>query len=82
MGAADTSHNIPLNEELGRTCHVCQEQIEVFWDTEEDEWLMRDAVEHEGKVYHRSCFESESNSVAASPVATTMGHKRKLSDDE
>jgi hypothetical protein len=49
----------------------------VFWDGEEDEWMMRDAIVHEGQVYHRSCFDADTVLHSSAP-----GQKRTLDTDE
>lgn len=46
---------IPLQEEYGRMCQICQEQLDVFYDQAEDEWMIRDAVVDGGEVFHVAC---------------------------
>ncbi|TPP58061.1 Pre-mRNA cleavage complex 2 protein Pcf11 [Fasciola gigantica] len=38
-------------------CAVCNEKFDVFWDQEEEEWMLRDAVMVQDKVYHPICQE-------------------------
>ncbi|CAH8624948.1 unnamed protein product [Dicrocoelium dendriticum] len=45
---ADPSKNI---------CAVCYEKFDVFWDHDEEEWMLRDAVLLQDKVYHPICQE-------------------------
>ncbi|KAF8564309.1 Pre-mRNA cleavage complex 2 protein Pcf11 [Paragonimus westermani] len=58
---ADPSKNI---------CAVCYEKFDVFWDHEEEEWMLRDALLVQDKAYHPICQEdagkefSQGNAVA------------------
>lgn len=45
---ADPSKNV---------CSVCYEKFDVFWDHDEEEWMLRDAVLLQDKVYHPICQE-------------------------
>ncbi|TGZ58879.1 hypothetical protein CRM22_009378 [Opisthorchis felineus] len=45
---ADPSRNV---------CAVCYEKFDVIWDHEEEEWMLRDAVLVQEKVYHPICQE-------------------------
>ena len=38
-------------------CDICKEPFEQFWDEEEEEWHLRDAVRVEDKTYHPLCYE-------------------------
>lgn len=40
-----------------QVCSVCNENFDVFWDQEEEEWMLRDAVMVQDKVYHPICQE-------------------------
>ncbi|KAF7256734.1 hypothetical protein EG68_05661 [Paragonimus skrjabini miyazakii] len=58
---ADPSKNI---------CAVCYEKFDVFWDHEEEEWMLRDALLVQDKAYHPICQEdagkefSQGNTIA------------------
>lgn len=50
--AAETP-NLPVGSEHGaKTCPACQEPMELFWDDDTDEWMLRNAVKIDGQVYH------------------------------
>ncbi|VDP92253.1 unnamed protein product [Echinostoma caproni] len=38
-------------------CAVCNEKFDLFWDHDEEEWMLRDAVLVQDKVYHPICQE-------------------------
>ncbi|XP_043927937.1 pre-mRNA cleavage complex 2 protein Pcf11 [Protopterus annectens] len=38
-------------------CEICQEQFEQYWDEEEEEWHLKNAVRVEEKIYHPTCYE-------------------------
>jgi len=33
-----------------QSCEICQEAFEMYWEEEEEEWHLRDALRVEGKV--------------------------------
>ena len=45
---------LPLDDE-NQECGVCHEKFETFWDENEEEWMMKDAVKIKQKVYHPMC---------------------------
>ncbi|KAI9599096.1 hypothetical protein BDF19DRAFT_419398 [Syncephalis fuscata] len=69
-------------------CPICQEKFEEFWCDEEEEWMLRNAVTANGKIYHATCHtdtsmveettSSNSSSGANSPAASNVLGKRKL----
>lgn len=36
---------------------MCYESFEVVWDHEEEEWMLKDAIRVDDKVYHPICQE-------------------------
>ncbi|VEL20801.1 unnamed protein product [Protopolystoma xenopodis] len=46
-------------------CSVCFEKFEEFWDHEEEEWMLRNAVMIDGKAYHPICQEDAGKQFAA-----------------
>ncbi|XP_054237601.1 pre-mRNA cleavage complex 2 protein Pcf11-like [Indicator indicator] len=38
------------------SCEICQEQFEQYWDDEEEEWRLRNAIRVDAKIYHPSCY--------------------------
>nr|XP_046155116.1 LOW QUALITY PROTEIN: pre-mRNA cleavage complex 2 protein Pcf11 [Oncorhynchus gorbuscha] len=58
---------------VDETCEICQEQFEMYWEEEEEEWHLRDAIRVDEKTYHPSCFEDYNNTssfldVTPSPI--------------
>ncbi|KAL2806847.1 pre-mRNA cleavage complex 2 protein Pcf11 isoform 4 [Daubentonia madagascariensis] len=43
------------------SCEICQEQFEQYWDEEEEEWHLKNAIRVDGKIYHPSCYEDYQN---------------------
>uniref|UniRef100_G1PRY9 Pre-mRNA cleavage complex 2 protein Pcf11 n=1 Tax=Myotis lucifugus TaxID=59463 RepID=G1PRY9_MYOLU len=43
------------------SCKICQEQFEQYWDEEEEEWHLKNAIRVDGKIYHPSCYEDDQN---------------------
>ncbi|MBN3313896.1 PCF11 protein, partial [Atractosteus spatula] len=43
------------------SCEICQEQFEMYWEEEEEEWHLKNAIRVEGKTYHPSCYEDYKN---------------------
>uniref|UniRef100_A0A8C1X8D2 Pre-mRNA cleavage complex 2 protein Pcf11 n=1 Tax=Cyprinus carpio TaxID=7962 RepID=A0A8C1X8D2_CYPCA len=50
--AADVVHEL---------CEICQEQFEMYWEEEEEEWHLKNAIRVEEKTYHPSCYEDYKN---------------------
>ncbi|KAL0993742.1 hypothetical protein UPYG_G00113040 [Umbra pygmaea] len=46
---------------VDETCVICQEQFEMYWEEDEEEWHLRDAIRFDEKTYHPSCFEDYKN---------------------
>ncbi|XP_053564640.1 pre-mRNA cleavage complex 2 protein Pcf11 [Bombina bombina] len=42
-------------------CEICQEQFEQYWDEEEEEWHLKNAMCVNGKIYHPSCYDDYKN---------------------
>ncbi|KAM4701636.1 pre-mRNA cleavage complex 2 protein Pcf11 [Discoglossus pictus] len=42
-------------------CDICQEQFEQYWDEEEEEWHLKNAMCVNEKIYHPSCYEDYKN---------------------
>lgn len=43
------------------SCEICQEQLEMYWEEEEEEWHLKNAMRVDGKIYHPSCYEDYKN---------------------
>uniref|UniRef100_A0A8B9KJZ5 Pre-mRNA cleavage complex 2 protein Pcf11 n=1 Tax=Astyanax mexicanus TaxID=7994 RepID=A0A8B9KJZ5_ASTMX len=46
---------------VDESCEICQEQLEMYWEEEEEEWHLKNAIRVEGKIYHPSCYEDYKN---------------------
>ncbi|KAG5844329.1 hypothetical protein ANANG_G00161350 [Anguilla anguilla] len=46
---------------VAESCEICQEQFEMYWEEEEEEWHLKNAIRVEGKTYHPSCYEDYKN---------------------
>ncbi|XP_073517808.1 pre-mRNA cleavage complex 2 protein Pcf11 [Phyllobates terribilis] len=42
-------------------CDICQEQFEQYWDEEEEEWHLKNAMRVNEKIFHPSCYEDYKN---------------------
>ncbi|XP_059525870.1 pre-mRNA cleavage complex 2 protein Pcf11-like [Myotis daubentonii] len=43
------------------SCEICQDQFEQYWDDEEEEWHLKNAIRVDGKICHPSCYEDDQN---------------------
>ncbi|XP_030636860.1 pre-mRNA cleavage complex 2 protein Pcf11 isoform X2 [Chanos chanos] len=46
---------------VDESCEICQEQFETYWEEEEEEWHLKNAIRVDGKTYHPSCYEDYKN---------------------
>ncbi|KFR08380.1 Pre-mRNA cleavage complex 2 protein Pcf11, partial [Opisthocomus hoazin] len=46
------------------SCEICQEQFEQYWDEEEEEWHLKNAIRVDEKIYHPSCYEDYQNTTS------------------
>ncbi|KAL4658619.1 pre-mRNA cleavage complex 2 protein Pcf11 [Arapaima gigas] len=46
---------------VGESCEICQEQFEMYWEEEEEEWHLKNAIRVDEKTYHPSCYEDYKN---------------------
>jgi pre-mRNA cleavage complex 2 protein Pcf11 len=37
-------------------CPICQEKFEEFWCDEQEQWMLRNAVMVNDKIYHATCY--------------------------
>ena len=42
-------------QSIFKMCHACHEVISQFFNDDDEEWQLNDAVKIDGKVYHRIC---------------------------
>ncbi|KAF5906966.1 pre-mRNA cleavage complex 2 protein Pcf11-like, partial [Clarias magur] len=39
------------------SCEICQEQFEMYWEEDEEEWHLKNAIRVDEKTYHPLCYE-------------------------
>ncbi|XP_066502803.1 pre-mRNA cleavage complex 2 protein Pcf11 [Hoplias malabaricus] len=61
------------------TCEICQEQFEMYWEEEEEEWHLKNAMRVDEKTYHPSCYEDYTNT--SSFVDCTPSPNKMLSEN-
>ncbi|XP_059109595.1 pre-mRNA cleavage complex 2 protein Pcf11-like [Peromyscus eremicus] len=58
------------------SCEICQEQFEQYWDEEEEEWHLKNAIRVDRKIYHPSCYADDQNTSSfdctTSPIKTPV----------
>ncbi|XP_051533128.1 pre-mRNA cleavage complex 2 protein Pcf11-like [Myxocyprinus asiaticus] len=72
--AADVVHEL---------CEICQEQFEMYWEEEEEEWHLKNAIRVDEKTYHPSCYEDYKNTssfVECTPSPSKMLTENPLVD--
>ncbi|XP_078143008.1 pre-mRNA cleavage complex 2 protein Pcf11 isoform X2 [Centroberyx gerrardi] len=78
---------------VGESCEICQEAFEMYWEEEEEEWHLKNAIRVEDKTYHPSCYEDYKNTssfldVTPSPSRLLAEHpltafvKREAEEEE
>lgn len=50
-------------DDLDRSCDVCHEKFEQFYNEELEEWHLRSAIRVEEKIYHPLCYEDYKSSL-------------------
>eukprot|EP01102_Stenamoeba_stenopodia_P020366 TRINITY_DN788_c0_g5_i1.p1 TRINITY_DN788_c0_g5~~TRINITY_DN788_c0_g5_i1.p1 ORF type:complete len:694 (-),score=137.34 TRINITY_DN788_c0_g5_i1:31-2112(-) len=43
-------------EEDNKSCAICNEQFEQFWDNESEEWMFKGAIKVGSLLYHSNCY--------------------------
>ncbi|KAI1903811.1 hypothetical protein AGOR_G00031050 [Albula goreensis] len=46
---------------VDESCEICQEAFEMYWEEEEEEWHLKNAIRVDEKTYHPSCYEDYKN---------------------
>lgn len=55
-GAEENVPNLAIGDDHSpRTCEVCQEAMELFWDDDADAWMLKNAVMVDGIIVHANC---------------------------
>jgi len=52
----ETIKYLPCDDGTPKKCFVCNEDFEKHWHEDEEEWMFKNAIEKEGKVFHPSCY--------------------------
>ncbi|XP_060064813.1 pre-mRNA cleavage complex 2 protein Pcf11-like isoform X2 [Ylistrum balloti] len=70
---SDIIHCPPATgEEKGDMCEICRDPFEQFWDEDQEEWHLRDAIRVENKTYHPICYEDEKEGSILEPTPTPI----------
>lgn len=70
----DITCSVPVGDRgLKVPCEVCGDVFDQFFCNEEEEWRLKDAVEDEGKVYHRICLGDKPKS-GSEPITGMFPH--------
>lgn len=48
--------SVRLSGEKETPCEVCHESFEKYWDEDEEEWMLKNAVFVDGKFFHFTCY--------------------------
>ncbi|XP_033743780.1 pre-mRNA cleavage complex 2 protein Pcf11-like [Pecten maximus] len=59
-------------EEKGDMCEICRDPFEQFWNEDQEEWHLRDAIRVENKTYHPICYEDEKEGSILEPTPTPV----------
>lgn len=68
-------------EDAGKTCEMCHDQFETFYDDENEDWHFRNAIRVDDKTYHPICFEDCNKPSSVSLDETSIPLKAKTTDD-
>ncbi|XP_033103764.1 pre-mRNA cleavage complex 2 protein Pcf11-like [Anneissia japonica] len=50
-------------------CKVCHEPFQQFWDEDEEQWQLKDAIRIDNKTYHPTCYQdAKENSLLETPT--------------
>lgn len=80
------------DEDLGAACGICGEEFIKYWDTTEEEWMLKDTIREGSGLMHFTCKRddiSASKQTTPTPQILTLegklvesgGKKRKISED-
>ena len=51
----------PATNDVGDSCHICNDPFDIFYYEEKEEWHFKDAIRVGNKLYHPICFEDANN---------------------
>ncbi|XP_070554002.1 pre-mRNA cleavage complex 2 protein Pcf11-like [Ptychodera flava] len=63
-----TSIAVTGDDDTEEVCDICQESFEQFWDEEEEQWQLKDAIRVDGKTYHPLCYEDTKDVALETPT--------------
>ncbi|MCI4386598.1 hypothetical protein PGIGA_G00064250 [Pangasianodon gigas] len=61
------------------SCEICQEQFEMYWEEDEEEWHLKNAIRVDEKTYHPLCYEDYRNT--SSFVDSTPSPNKMLTEN-
>ncbi|XP_078475121.1 LOW QUALITY PROTEIN: pre-mRNA cleavage complex 2 protein Pcf11 [Lampetra planeri] len=60
-------------------CEICREQFEQYWDEDEEEWHLKNAVRVDSRTFHPTCYEDhKDSSFDLTPTPTTSTQENPL----
>ncbi|KAI8989556.1 hypothetical protein BDB01DRAFT_718658 [Pilobolus umbonatus] len=62
-----------------KPCPICGERFVDFWNDDEEEWMFRNAILVDNKIYHATCH---ADAIKSNPLENEKSNKRKLEEDE
>ncbi|KAI8893999.1 hypothetical protein BC833DRAFT_606532, partial [Globomyces pollinis-pini] len=66
---------IPAGDQINK-CNICHESLEKYFDAEHDDWMLRNTVKINEKLYHQTCYQDKP------AVGTPILGKRTLDADQ
>jgi hypothetical protein len=72
--------SIPMEHGAKQSCHACHEDFKTAWDEDCEEWILKDAIRAENKLYHRQCYAELTAEPSAAGTKSTVLGKRTARD--
>lgn len=66
-------------DESQPNCALCREKFTQYWDTDQEEWMFKNAVKVEGILYHSDCYSTSDSSTPPVPQPEPSQEDKPLS---
>lgn len=60
-----------------KTCAICGETFATFWNDDEEEWMYKNAIMKDDKIYHATCHSDAAKSSSLAESSNNTSVKRK-----